>query len=156
MKNPYSPPESDVATSIDEVEYVGFWIRVVASLIDTLLMLVITLPLIYAAYGVDGFMSEKIINGPADVVINYVLPAVLTILLWIYFSATPGKMIVGAIIVDEKTLAPISKGQSISRYLGYYVSMLPVFLGFFWVGWDKRKRGWHDMMAGTVVIKKQT
>ncbi len=41
------------------------------------------------------------------------------------------------------------------RYLGYYISMLPLFLGIFWVGWDKRKQGWHDKIAGTLVIKEK-
>ena len=43
--------------------------------------------------------------------------------------------------------------QFIIRYLGYYVAMLPLFLGIIWVGIDKRKQGWHDKLAGTVVIR---
>jgi uncharacterized RDD family membrane protein YckC len=38
------------------------------------------------------------------------------------------------------------------RYLGYFVSALPLGLGFFWVAWDKRKQGFHDKLAKTVVI----
>jgi uncharacterized RDD family membrane protein YckC len=33
--------------------------------------------------------------------------------------------------------------------------MLPLCLGIFWVGWDKRKQGWHDKIAGTLVIKEK-
>jgi len=46
-----------------------------------------------------------------------------------------------------------SKGRLALRYLGYYVSTIVLFLGFFWVAWDKKKQGWHDKMARTVVIK---
>lgn len=55
-------------------------------------------------------------------------------------------------IVDAKTGGVPSTGQFIVRYLGYYIAMLPLFLGIFWVGIDKRKQGWHDKIAGTLVI----
>ena len=54
-------------------------------------------------------------------------------------------------IVDTKSGSKPSTGQFIIRYIGYYVSMLPIFLGIIWVGIDKRKQGWHDKLAGTVV-----
>jgi uncharacterized RDD family membrane protein YckC len=41
----------------------------------------------------------------------------------------------------------------VGRYLGYFVSTIPFGLGLFWIGWDKRKQGWHDKLAGTVVIR---
>lgn len=56
-------------------------------------------------------------------------------------------------IVDEKTGGKPSTGQFVGRYLAYYISMLPLFLGIIWVGIDKRKQGWHDKLAGTVVLK---
>ncbi len=72
---------------------------------------------------------------------------------WIYKSATSGKMATKLTIVDAKTGGKPSTGQLIGRYLGYFVSMIPLFLGIIWVGIDKRKQGWHDKLAGTVVIK---
>ena len=56
-------------------------------------------------------------------------------------------------VVDAKTLGPISTRQAIVRYIGYFVSTFSLFLGFIWVGIDRRKQGWHDKMAGTVVIE---
>ena len=78
------------------------------------------------------------------------------ILFWIYKSATPGKMVIDAIIVDADTLGPPSKFQLFVRYLGYYVSIFPFCLGLFWVAWDQRKQGFHDKLANTVVIRKST
>ena len=75
------------------------------------------------------------------------------IVFWIYRSATPGKMILGIKIVDMKTGNPPSPSQSITRYLGYYVSMIPLMLGIIWVAFDEKKQGWHDKLAGTVVVK---
>ena len=137
-------------------EYSGFWIRFGASLIDIVILIAITFPMLYMIYGETLYYSEDFILGGADFIISYVMPFVATILFWMYKSATPGKMAVKAIIVDAKTgNAPTIK-QSIIRYFGYMVSMIPLCLGFIWVCWDNKKQGWHDKMAGTVVIHPKT
>ena len=58
-------------------------------------------------------------------------------------------------IVDEKTLQHPIFGRLVLRYLGYYVSIIPLFLGLVWVGIDKRKQGFHDKIAKTLVIRKK-
>ena len=136
-----------------EVKYAGFWIRVGASIIDSILILIIIAPLLTFIYGEEYWVSESFIQGTWDVLLNYLLPAIAIIIFWIYRSATPGKMVLGLTIVDAQTGGKPSTGQFIGRYLGYYVSMIPLFLGFIWVGIDKRKQGWHDKLAGTVVIR---
>ena len=138
---------------MNEQEYAGFWIRTGAAIIDTILMLIILIPILTAIYGTDYWISESYVKGFWDVMFNYILPAVAVIIFWVYKSATPGKMATKLTIVDAKTGEKPSTGQFIGRYLGYYVSMIPLFLGIIWVGIDKRKQGWHDKLAGTVVIK---
>ena len=64
-------------------------------------------------------------------------------------------MITKLTIVDAKTGGKPSATQFIGRYLGYYVSMIPLFLGIIWVGIDKKKQGWHDKLSGTVVIRNK-
>ena len=139
----------------DSYNYAGFWIRTGAWIIDSILILLITMPLIYAIYGGSYFYYEEMILGVPDFLISYVFPFVATILFWIYKSATPGKMVVKLKVVDAKTGNPPSVQQSIIRYIGYFISTLPLFLGFIWVAWDRKKQGWHDKMAGTVVIRPQ-
>jgi uncharacterized RDD family membrane protein YckC len=135
-------------------EYVGFWARVGASIIDTILMLVIVAPLLTYFYGGAYWMGAfGFIAGPADVLLNWILPAIAVVVFWIYRQATPGKMAISAKIVDATTLGKPSTGQLVIRYLGYYVSFLAFCLGFIWVGIDARKQGWHDKMAGTLVIR---
>ena len=90
----------------------------------------------------------------AGAVIQFLLGAAAIILFWVYRSTTPGKMIVSAIIVDAETLRRPSSGQLIGRYFGYYLSMLGLGLGFVWIAFDERKQGWHDKLAGTVVVRK--
>ncbi|MDK1285758.1 RDD family protein [Pseudoalteromonas umbrosa] len=135
--------------------YVGFWARFGASLIDTVFLMLLTVPLIYMIYGKTYWQSTDVMQGPADFLISYILPLIVVILFWLYKSATPGKMVIKAKIVDEKTGENLSKKQSIIRYIAYYISMLPFGLGFFWVAWDAKKQGFHDKIAGTVVIRLQ-
>lgn len=136
-----------------ELEYAGFWSRTGATIIDTILLMLITAPLLISIYGTDYFTSEEIIAGSWDFLISWVLPAFATIIFWIYRAATPGKMAIKAKILDANTGNTASTGQLIGRYLAYFVSILTLGLGLFWVAFDKRKQGWHDKLAGTVVVK---
>lgn len=137
-----------------EIRYGGFWIRFVATIIDSILLMLVTFPLLWSVYGRDYFEPGAIIRGPADFVISWVFPAVAVILFWSYRSATPGKMILSLEIVDAKTGEKPSTGQFIGRYFAYFVSTIPICIGFVWVAFDGRKQSWHDKLAGTVVIRK--
>ena len=74
------------------------------------------------------------------------------ILFWRKYGATPGKLAIYAKIVDARTGGRPSTGRLIARYFGYLVSIVPLFLGFAWIAIDRRKQGWHDKIAGTLVI----
>ena len=137
-----------------EMDYVGFWPRLGATLIDTLLLLLITEPLMLAVYGRDYWAEEVWLHGPAHVLISYLLPFVLQLALWIRLASTPGKMAVKAVIADAKTGSKPSARQCIIRCLASYLSILPLGLGFIWIAFDARKQGWHDKLAGTVVIRR--
>lgn len=156
MSDPYQTPAANIEDdSEQDVVYIGFWLRVAASIIDSIIVMAVTWPFLLTIYGKELFDKTSFIHGPAEFLLSYVLPAIAVILFWIYKSATPGKMAVGAEIVDAKTLGKPSKGQMIGRYFGYYVSILPLMLGIIWVAFDPRKQGWHDKLAGTVVIQKR-
>lgn len=137
------------------MKYAGFWIRVAASIIDSIILVLVTSPILYSIYGKEYFKSQGLIAGFWDVILKWVFPAIAVIVFWIYKSATPGKMILGIKIVDLKTGKSPSTSQSIIRYLGYYVSMIPLMLGIIWVAFDKKKQGFHDKLAGTVVVKDE-
>lgn len=139
-----------------ELEYAGFWVRTGAAIIDTILLMLITGPLLISIYGWGYFNGDNkaIIAGPADFLISWVLPTIAVIVFWVFKQATPGKMAVSARIVDATTGQPASTAQLVGRYFAYFVSTLPLFLGIIWIAFDKRKQGWHDKLAGTVVIKK--
>ena len=140
---------------MDDREYAGFWIRVAAALIDTALFLIVFSIPLTLIYGVGYWTSATATGSLWDSLIQYVLPLVLTVWFWTRYLGTPGKMLLRLRVVDARTGEALSTGQAIGRYLGYYVSILPFMLGFIWVGIDKRKQGFHDKLAGTVVIRER-
>ncbi len=139
----------------DELEYAGFWIRVWASIIDTILLMLIMMPILLSIYGIEYMESEEFIKGPTGFLVSWVLPAIAIIIFWIYKSATPGKMAISSRIVDAQSGSQPTTGQFIGRYLAYFIATLPLGLGIIWVAFDKRKQGWHDKLAGTVVVRKK-
>jgi len=135
-----------------ELEYVGFWLRVWAAVIDSILVSIILVPLVRLVYG-DEYESLKLVQGPADLLISLILPAIAIVIFWISRQATPGKIMIGARIVDAKTGGKPTTSQLIVRYLGYYVSTIPLFMCLIAVAFDPRKQGGHDELAGTVVVR---
>jgi uncharacterized RDD family membrane protein YckC len=138
-----------------ELEYVGFWPRVGAALIDSILIGIITWPLLTVFYGDSYWTSEQFVQGPMDFLLSWVFPAVAVVLFWIARQDTPGKIAVSAKIVDAKTGNAPSIGQFILRYFSYFLASLPLGIGIIWVAFDDRKQGWHDKLAGTVVVRKK-
>ena len=136
------------------LEYAGFLVRVWALIIDTFLSFIIIMPILLFIYGKSYFRSSITFwLGPADFLVSYVLPFLVTIIFWRYCQATPGKMVIHSKIVDAKTGEKPTLGQYIGRYVAYFISAIFLGLGFLWIAFDKRKQGWHDKLAGTVVVR---
>ena len=145
--------KNTLATFADVTKYSGFWSRFLATIIDSALFCLITFPILIGVYGWGYFDSEEWLLGSVDLIINWLLPVVATVMFWIRKQATPGKMVIKARVVDAETGNNLTVKQSVIRYLSYIISAVPLGLGFFWVAWDSKKQGWHDKRAGTVVIQ---
>lgn len=172
--NPKANPESNVDTThrpelvldLDQpaVQYAGFWIRFVAFIIDSImvsLLLAIPFALMFdqstLTLDVSGSLSqqmEQLVPVLQQFLVKNSVMLVLYVFCWMKFLGTPGKLLLGTHIVDARTFGPLTLGQSLIRYLGYFVSTFALCLGFVWVGIDPKKQGFHDMMAGSVVIYK--
>ncbi len=108
-----------------------------------------------------AFMDEN--NQSLSMMIVFVLVffalVVALIFYEVYFikkqGATPGKKAVGIKVVKEDG-SEISWGDSIVRYLikSLGTNIYVLYLGSLWIIWDKKKQGWHDKAARTVVINK--
>ena len=131
-----------------EPEHAGFWMRVLAVLIDSILIGIVLAPITIALTGKGPTLTE---GG----LVNFLVPAVATIAFWNWKSATPGKMLLGFEIVDARTLGKPAMSQWLLRYVGYIVSSVVFLLGFAWVAIDERKQGWHDKIASTLVVRRQ-
>jgi uncharacterized RDD family membrane protein YckC len=130
------------------VRYVGFWPRVVAGLLDLILVMFVVTPVAVFLFG-DGWTDGRGVVGFA---VNWVPLGGAIIAFWKMKGATPGKMAISAVVVDARTHTPVDFWQALTRYVGYFVSTVPLFAGLGWVAFDARKQGWHDKMARTVVI----
>lgn len=92
-------------------------------------------------------------NPVISFVMHFLLPAAVTLFFWRRKGATPGKAWMGLRIVRASGLTPPSLGALIGRYLAYWLCLIPLGLGYIWVAWDKRKQGFHDKLAGTLVVR---
>lgn len=164
-----------------QAEYPGLWSRLYASFLDTAVFLwPISLVVEWMLNGVLGenrfaerqeFVQQNLYNmdsleafGRAfwasgistsmaiEALFACVFVIVPVVFCWAKYSVTPGKFLARMRIVDAETGGKISTRQSIIRYAGYFVSSFAFFLGFIWIAFDKRHQGWHDKMAGTVVV----
>ncbi len=135
------------------IEFAGFLRRFAAVALDAVLFSIVVAAFAFTYF--DGYLpwSEYQLFDFREFLNHEILPFVLTVLFWVYKAATPGKMALNSQIIDAKTGEKPSVGQSIVRYLCYYVSALPLGLGFFWALFDKHNRAWHDLIAGTLVVK---
>jgi uncharacterized RDD family membrane protein YckC len=139
-----------------KLEYVGFWKRFLAAMIDIMILTVVLTPIMVGLYGLSHFDPQRLLSGQLesgkwDWLVELGI-AVAAILFWRFRGATPGKMAISARIVDAKTGRRPPTWRFIVRYIAYIVSTLPFCLGFLWIAFDRKKRGWHDLIAGTVVV----
>jgi uncharacterized RDD family membrane protein YckC len=119
----------------------GFWIRVVAYIIDAILIGIVEAILISALKGTG--------QGIAGLIgIAYLIG------MWGTTGQTVGMMLFGLRVVRNSDGGKLTWGNAILRFIGLIVSFVVIFIGVIWVAFDSRKRGWHDMIGGTVVVRK--
>ncbi len=151
-------------------KYAGFWRRFVAFTVDNIIINIVFI--IFTIITATAFIMGSVSGGDARAWIAeltdparrtslaLLVVAFYTVLSIIYFTyfhgikgRTPGKMLLGLQVLSDEG-KPIGFGSAFLRAVGYLVSSLlfTIPLGFIWAAFDKRKQGWHDKIAGTVVI----
>ncbi len=136
----------------EEVKYAGFWSRLLATAIDTIWLYGLIYSVLWFIFGINP-LDPVASYSATQFAFEYLIPLIVVMIFWMKMSATPGKMILGIKIVDAETHEKVSGARLFVRYFAYFISMIPLCLGFFWVAWDKKKQGWHDKIAKTVLIK---
>jgi uncharacterized RDD family membrane protein YckC len=135
------------------IRYAGFWIRAVAFIIDAIILAVV---LLVIAFFLTTSYEE---TGPAR--IAALLQSGISILYLAAFWSSPmqatlGQKICGVRVVDEIGARGISFMRGLGRALALLLSGLLFGIGFLMVAFTERKRGLHDMMAGTCVVKTES
>ncbi|HEY8854832.1 MAG TPA: RDD family protein [Candidatus Dormibacteraeota bacterium] len=135
--------------------YGGFWIRVVAYIIDFIILAIIG-AILSAPLGVHYTDPNSLTTPGARTSngIELLLSLVYFVGLWTYMGGTIGQRILGMRVVDATTGQPIGLGKAVIRWLGLLLSFFVCFIGVIWVAFDARKQGWMDKIAGTVVVRR--
>ena len=146
-------PKSDVRN----VEVIGFGRRFLAIIIDGVFIFMVSLLIAFLLgilYVVIGWWTTAS-DWPWRAFGSIVVLLVSIVYYngkWVQKSGqTLGKLMMGIRIVSADG-SPLTTKKMIFRYLGYVVSSFFASLGFIWVAIDKKRRGWHDIIAGTYVI----
>ena len=122
----------------------GFWRRFAGLLIDGILLSIVT-----------GIVSRAI-HGTTGSLVGFVIDAAyFTILIGASRGQTLGQMALGIRVIDFNTGGPIGYGRAFIRWIVSIISTIVIFLGYFWMLWDKEKQCWHDKAANDVVVPVQ-
>ncbi len=167
--NPYQPP---LATGTQEdtaptPAIGGLGLRVVAYLIDVIPITLLLAAVFYVFLGFDETVQRYFNREPDDLDARLAFLTQrnqirdLSFLVYILYCAvlegsalqgTIGKRLLGLRVTDSQG-RHLTVGKAFARNSAKIISYLPCALGFLWALWSKQKRGWHDMIARTLVVK---
>ncbi len=167
-RSPYSAPSASLMAHGDvvlggEVIYAGFWKRVAAYTIDSMIaglasgiVGAIIGGVMGAGFGLNGGLGSG--GFIAIQAVTQIVSLVLGASYFAYFhasssQATPGKMAVGIKVVNPSG-EPISFMRGFGRYFAMLVSSLTLCIGFAMAGFTEQKRALHDMISGTLVVDR--
>lgn len=136
-----TPQTVSAAESAALLPAAGFWIRLAATVLDALLIGMVIL-FVLNRHAHDGLAPKMFI------------PVWFTyhVVLWSWKSTTLGGIVLRLKVVRING-GPINFAVALVRSLAAFFSALVFCLGFFWVGWNRERQSWHDMIAGTVIVR---
>ena len=169
-RSPYAPPTASLAAADDhvaggDVVYAGFWKRFAALAIDSLVVGIAYYAVLIAAVlvlgiGLAGFTGGDPGAAGAGVMgllaLVYLIYPVMSALYYVGFEsssrqATLGKMAVGIKVTGDGGRR-LSRGQALARWASHLLCYVTVYIGYLMAAFTDRKRGLHDMVAGTLVV----
>jgi uncharacterized RDD family membrane protein YckC len=170
----YTPPVAALNVTPLPAPFAGFWLRLVAYLIDSVLMAIafgVIVAIAIATLGVRFFrgLAPSIYDRPPNPffpaatlgVILVLLPVTIAVT-WLYFAsmessprqATLGKMALGLFVTDLDG-RPVTFGRASGRFFAKMITgLIPFFIGYIMAGFTQKKQALHDMIAGCLVLKK--
>ncbi len=146
-----------------QVQYAGFWMRLVALILDRLLIGVVLMPF-YVAIIMSVVAAGDAVRMPDEgqMIVTAIGAGVLGLIAqWLYFAvmessrkqATFGKQLLGIKVTDLQG-ERITFARASGRFFGKILSSLTLLIGYIMAAFTERHQALHDMLAGTVVVKK--
>ncbi len=140
-------------------QYAGFVSRLLAFSLDIAAITVMFVFLAWFIQTLSNFFQFGLLESISSSFLQFLVTGAAVILIaafyfiffWTLLGQTPGKMLFGLRIVSTKG-NNITFWQALRRYIGYYLSAFVLYIGFLWVLVDNRRQGWHDKLAGTIVV----
>jgi uncharacterized RDD family membrane protein YckC len=165
-------PAYAVSASMPRVEYAGFWLRLVALLIDNVILglglFLIVIPLIFLT-GFRRFLDEfhpgEALNDAGIfmlVVFFFLVATGALVFTWLYhalmecteWQATVGKKALGLVVTDMAEQR-VSFSRATGRHFGKIITnLIPAFIGYILAGFTDKKQALHDMLAGCLVLRR--
>ena len=163
---PWEAPEPVVGPA-PGIEFAGHGARLVAYLIDSVILtvaLIVPFLVLVAGAGATGSDLVRPQERPPDggVVAAFGLAFLVAMVIvfgyfpffWARSGQTPGMRPFRLWVVRDRDGSSVGKGKAILRMVGMFFVSSIFYLGFVWVFVDRRRRAWHDLIAGTVVIHR--
>jgi uncharacterized RDD family membrane protein YckC len=176
----WEPPTQSRPGPAPGYVYVGFWRRFAATLIDWILFFFLYLALVAVFLSridigtwrvfvdIDPVSGQPLaptgeILGATGAVLGalFAIFALLWlahilyhVILWSWRGGTLGQLALGIQVRRESDGRRIGLGTAVLRYVGYFISTWALYIGLIWAAFDRRKQGWHDKIAGTLVIRR--
>lgn len=139
---PPPPVTTDYGTSVAGLRPAGFWIRVVAYLIDAVILAVINTV-------INLILRDSATS--AGSLINFLIDLAYFTYFWSQRGQTLGMMVLNLRVIRTDG-SQLTVGRAIGRYFALILSFLIIFIGVIMVAFDSRKQGLHDKLADTLVV----
>ncbi len=145
----WQAPEAEVGPAAG-IAFAGPGDRLVAYIVDIIIVSILT--------GLLSVLTFALaVTAPFLAILPIIAIIVVPLLYFPYYwsrdGQTPGMKMMGIRVVRDRDGGPVTSGQAILRLIGYWISWFVFGLGYLWIFIDKRRRGWHDLIAGTVVVE---
>jgi uncharacterized RDD family membrane protein YckC len=154
VDGPPPPQAAGPVPSPSEPQLGSRGLRLVAYILDSLLISFVVGAVLIVLVFFGAFLGEGLQN--LLVVIGALLAIAISVGYFPYFWARDGQtlamMPLGLRVVDETTGETISMGKAFLRLIGLWISIAIFYIGVIWILFEGRRRGWHDLIAGTIVI----
>jgi uncharacterized RDD family membrane protein YckC len=134
--------------------------RLVAFIVDSILVSVLVITVVFAlgvltaGLAAVGALPLAAMTGILLVVAIVAVSLGYFPWFWVHGGATPGMRMFNLRLVRDRDGGPLGWGEAILRSIGMWVSGAVFYVGYIWIFVDRRRRGWHDLIGGTVMVQK--